>query len=226
MHDKPSLMLIRLLNEQSVWMEVLRRLGVPDDVRHRICRTLAEARLTGPRPADADAPGPEYGWHDGRWIRSDYAQELPQDTTMPSVSETFGSGKSLKAEDIPDEGQVFTISDVEVKHFDDGTKFLVRFEETDKALVANMINTRTIAGLYGDESDDWIGHRITLYPTETAFNGKMVPCIRVRSKPPKQQPRAAARDPRAAPAAQPTRRQPTPMTQAEADGSDDDDIPF
>src|SRR5262245_44523841 len=135
---------------------------------------------------------------------------------MPSVSETFGSGETLKAADLPDEGQVFTISDVEVKHFDDGVKFIVRFDETDRVLVANLTNSRTIAGLYGDETDDWHGQRITLYPTETTFNGRQTPCIRVRSRPPKPKAAVPARRPAAAPATAPAgpRRTASPPTRA------------
>jgi hypothetical protein len=98
-------------------------------------------------------------------------------------------------------------------------KFIVRFEETEQALIANMTNSRIIAGLYGDDTDDWIGQRITLYPTETQFNGRMVPAIRVRSKPPQAKRPAPAR------AAAPRRpgRPAQPMTQEEADA---DDVPF
>ncbi|MCA9047422.1 MAG: hypothetical protein KDA89_01760 [Planctomycetaceae bacterium] len=44
----------------------------------------------------------------------------------------------------------------------------------------NKTNALIISGLYSDETDEWIGCRITLYPTETQFGAKMVDCIRIR----------------------------------------------
>ena len=45
-------------------------------------------------------------------------------------------------------------------------------------------NCKTIAGLYGPMVEDWVGKRITLYPTQTDFGGEKVDCIRVRNKVP------------------------------------------
>lgn len=47
-------------------------------------------------------------------------------------------------------------------------------------------NCKTIAQLFGThETNDWVGKRITLFPTTTNFGGNTVDCIRVRPHLPK-----------------------------------------
>jgi len=66
----------------------------------------------------------------------------------------------------------------------DGTpidKPIVFFDETDKGLICNITNARSIGLAHGNEMDDWTGKKITLFATTTdAFGKKAVPCVRVR----------------------------------------------
>lgn len=60
--------------------------------------------------------------------------------------------------------------------------FIVRFEETKKKLVLNKTNAAAIATLTGEtEAQNWVGRRVTLYPTTCQAFGAEVECIRVRS---------------------------------------------
>jgi len=59
-------------------------------------------------------------------------------------------------------------------------KPVVYFDDTQKGLVLNKTNAFRIKGLYGSETGAWIGKKIILYPSETDFQGKTVPCIRVK----------------------------------------------
>ena len=54
------------------------------------------------------------------------------------------------------------------------------FAGRKKGMVLNKTNATTIANLYGDETDGWVGKPITLFATQTEFGGKAVACIRVR----------------------------------------------
>lgn len=54
-----------------------------------------------------------------------------------------------------------------------------------KPLALNKTNAKTIAGLYGNNTDAWIGKSITIYPTRTTFGPDEVDCIRVRPQVPK-----------------------------------------
>lgn len=61
---------------------------------------------------------------------------------------------------------------------------VIYFEEFKRGMVVNRTNLKRIEDLLGkaDDVTEWVGKKLTLYPTETAFKGKDVPCIRVRPK--------------------------------------------
>lgn len=61
-------------------------------------------------------------------------------------------------------------------------KGVIFFEEYKRGMVINRTNLKRIIGHHGNETDNWVGKKITLYPSETDFGGKTVPCIRVREK--------------------------------------------
>lgn len=63
-------------------------------------------------------------------------------------------------------------------------KPLVAFEGAKKKLALNRTNGKTIAAMYGTDTDKWIGKRVTLWPTTTEFGGETVECIRIRPKVP------------------------------------------
>lgn len=53
-----------------------------------------------------------------------------------------------------------------------------------KPLALNSTNCKAIAQLYGNDTAEWIGKRITIYPTQTQMAGETVDCIRVRPQAP------------------------------------------
>ena len=87
------------------------------------------------------------------------AADLPGDTELTIASVTFEEVGSEKVR-----------------------KGVVHFEELERGLVVNRTNLKRIVGHHGDETDDWPGKKITLYPSETDFQGATVACIRVRAK--------------------------------------------
>ena len=56
------------------------------------------------------------------------------------------------------------------------------FLEVPRGLVLNRTNVKRIINLYGNDTDQWTGKKLTLYPSEADFAGNVVPCIRVREK--------------------------------------------
>jgi len=60
------------------------------------------------------------------------------------------------------------------------TKPVIRFSDAEKKLVLNKTNASTIAGMYGNETDNWVGKKITMFPTETTFGSETMSCIRIR----------------------------------------------
>lgn len=69
-------------------------------------------------------------------------------------------------------------------------KPIIHFAGKDKAFIANKTNCKTIAALYGNNTDTWVGKRITLYvsTTRNPDGGGETECIRIRAKVPVQSP--------------------------------------
>lgn len=59
-------------------------------------------------------------------------------------------------------------------------KPVVYFKGSPKGLALCVTNGRTIAAMYGNKTEDWVGKRITMFPTHTQFGGQTVECIRIR----------------------------------------------
>lgn len=63
-------------------------------------------------------------------------------------------------------------------------KLILTFKEAKKKLVCNVTNANTLVDLYGTRAEDFVGKRITIYPTKANFGGKMVDAVRIRDKVP------------------------------------------
>lgn len=59
-------------------------------------------------------------------------------------------------------------------------KALVMFQGKQKGMVMGATCLKTIARIYGDDTDAWLGKPITVYPTTTEASGETVGTIRVR----------------------------------------------
>jgi hypothetical protein len=109
---------------------------------------------------------------------------------MPKMNSMFPS-KWLTAADLEDADKTLTIADVAQESIGQGEeqelKWVVFFHEyraggeRGKGLVLNKTNAVSLAGCFGDDTDDWIGHKVVLYPTQVQFSGKMVEAIRVKA---------------------------------------------
>ncbi len=59
-------------------------------------------------------------------------------------------------------------------------KPVIYFEKAQKRMVCCKTNAKAIAKLHGNDTDKWIGKKITLYPTTCLAFGQEVECIRVK----------------------------------------------
>ena len=141
------------------------------------------------------------------------------------VSDAFPS-KYLSAEDLGDIGTEVTVTIAQVMMEDmqtQGTverKLMVSFAGASKKLVLNKTNAKAIAYLWGDDTDDWIGKRITLTVQSVQFKSDIVNAIRVKLvKPDDATPAAVA----PAPAAAPVPAAPAPQ---QHQAITEDEIPF
>ena len=95
-------------------------------------------------------------------------------------------GNYIKAEDLkggPVTLQVASVTMQVVDEKQDKSKPVMQFSGTEKSFVINITNWNNIEMFLGQETSQWVGHKIQLYPTTTEFGGKTVPCIRVRQPP-------------------------------------------
>lgn len=71
-------------------------------------------------------------------------------------------------------------------------RIIVYFKEAkgDRGWLLNRTNAECIKEMWGRETNDWIGHRITLYTTNVRVGPKMEPGIRVKGSPELTEPRA------------------------------------
>ena len=95
----------------------------------------------------------------------------------------------LTADDLGGKDVTVQISKVELEEIGQGpdksTKLVLSFAGKSKQFVVNKTNARTIGKVLNDEeTDNWIGKKITIGPREVEFQGNMVWAIRVSLKAP------------------------------------------
>lgn len=93
--------------------------------------------------------------------------------------------KYLKASDLEDKTPIVTISRVVVESMgledEREDKVVIYFEGKEKGLVCNKTNCNTISGLFGEETEEWLGKKVKLVTAEVPFKGKMTLAVRVSS---------------------------------------------
>lgn len=96
-------------------------------------------------------------------------------------------GKFLKAGLFKGRDVTLTIQRVilEVLEGDKGKerRGILVFAETERQLVLNKTNGICLKGMFGRETDAWVGKQVTLYPTEVMFGTTKDLGIRVRGSP-------------------------------------------
>jgi hypothetical protein len=133
------------------------------------------------------------------------------------VSEEFPS-KYLSASDLNGESMTLTIDHVETTELEGKRKMVLFFRRAKKGMVLNKTNAGNIAAAYGDETDDWQGKELVLFPAWVDYQGKSVEAVRVRAP--------TAKDRKPAERADPISSGPQPTRQKPARDLPDDEIPF
>lgn len=87
----------------------------------------------------------------------------------------------LKASDLQGRTVDVVISSVTMEKVGDDQKPIVYFQGKEKGLALNKTNSNAIQMMYGDETNNWANQPISMWPTETEFQGKIVPCIRIKA---------------------------------------------
>jgi hypothetical protein len=88
-------------------------------------------------------------------------------------------GSFLKAADLKDGARNYVIDSIGPEEVGGETKIVMRFTDTDQALVLNKTNAGILLEVWGDEMDDWAGKQVLLKLDKTELKGKKVDCIRL-----------------------------------------------
>lgn len=96
------------------------------------------------------------------------------------ISDAYPSNY-IKASDLRDKNVLVAIERIEMEDIGDDHKPVIYFLGHSKGLCLNKTNANNIATAYGDDTDDWLGKEIILYPTMVDFQGRSVAAIRVRA---------------------------------------------
>ncbi len=100
------------------------------------------------------------------------------------ASDAFPS-KYIKAADLQGKKMRLTIQSVKMESVasDEPDKPVMYFKGAQKAMCLNRTNMNVLIELYGDETGDWTGKSIIVYPTKTDYQGKRVDCLRLEAPP-------------------------------------------
>lgn len=103
---------------------------------------------------------------------------------MPSISAAFPKQANtyaplMKATDIKKSPLVLHIKAVVERSIKGENKLIMQFSDHESELVLNATNARTLAEMYGDNTDEWTGKEVTLASVPTEYNGQSVKGIRV-----------------------------------------------
>jgi hypothetical protein len=111
---------------------------------------------------------------------------LQRNCQMPTASDYFPTptSKYFRAGDFTKEivGTIQSVDRTEFKN-DDGSaaaKPVLHFQDLTQALVLNKTNFTALALMLGENTNDWIGAKVALYPSRVDFKGKTMPTIKVR----------------------------------------------
>ena len=124
-------------------------------------------------------------------IANAIANTKQQEALMVLLASDYDKSRYLKANDLEREKK-FRIKGVTEEEFEDDRnkkkekKLVVWFTNDERGLVLNKVNNRSIRGAYGDDTTNWSGKIIVIFPTLADNRGKMTPALRVRIPPPKQ----------------------------------------
>lgn len=108
---------------------------------------------------------------------------------MAFDTEKYTSSPFLKGDDLEEgERTLVTIKSAEEVNFPSGdTVPVLEFLELEQKLTLNKTRVKKLVELLGDDTDDWVGKRISIYRIDVSYQGKQMPGIAVAAPPKKKQ---------------------------------------
>jgi len=114
--------------------------------------------------------------------------EQPKRLAKPVDWDQLYPGRFVKASDLKGKQVTLRISEVNLEELagEKGpiVKGVISFEKTEKMLALNKTNGLCLRAMFGKKVQDWVGKRVTLFPTEVRMpTGEMDDAIRVYGSP-------------------------------------------
>jgi hypothetical protein len=109
----------------------------------------------------------------------------PQKEPKMKYDDLFPS-RFIKASDLSGKPLDVVIKSLKIESMKDMNggnvdKPVLSFVNQTKSMVLNKTNAGLLVELHGNESDNWPGKRIQLYPTKASLGGRSVDAVRIRS---------------------------------------------
>lgn len=111
-------------------------------------------------------------------IFDDNYEPEPNEDEM-NIDSVFPS-KYLGAPDLQGRDLTVTVDRIDMETIGTDRKPVMYFRGGRKGLVLNKTNSNCIKQLYGNETDDWTGQKLTLFTAWVEFQGKQVEAVRIR----------------------------------------------
>ena len=107
---------------------------------------------------------------------------------MAFDTDKYTKSPFIKGEDLEEgERTIVTIKTAEEVAFPSGdTVPVLAFLELDQKLTLNKTRVKKCVELLGEDTDDWVGKKIALYPVDVQFNGKTMPGVAIAAPPKKK----------------------------------------
>lgn len=123
-----------------------------------------------------------------RWLK-DYERNLKMDSR--EIYKDGEGGVFLKVADLKKDDGSFarltvTIESVEPNEYQGRKQLVLKFVGKEKKLGLNPTRWKTMAAMFGPETNDWVGKEIKIYvdPTVTNPEGAVVGGVRIQYDPP------------------------------------------
>jgi hypothetical protein len=109
----------------------------------------------------------------------------PQKEPKMKIDDLFPS-KYIKASDLNGKPLDVVIKSLKIESMKDmggnaADKPVLSFIGQSKQLVLNKTNAGLLVELFGDESDNWQGKRVQLFPSKASIGAKQVDAVRIRA---------------------------------------------
>jgi hypothetical protein len=104
---------------------------------------------------------------------------------MPTAADYFKTeSKYFHASDFTKEiiGTIGNVESAEFKNDDGSTavKPVLHFQDQPQALVLNKTNFTALSLMFGEDTSDWVGAKVALYPSRVDFKGRTMPTIKLK----------------------------------------------